>query len=260
MGFHLKCALAKVAGDEAAQVVAAMRALFPPFVMVRHFTTPFEGVIAAYDDVKQHEIFQADFAAHGFVDEDAAEEESAGAIDNRLPQLSHELGALPLAYVWVDCFGGTCMFQGHVMRDGMIVHSESRSSSAHVRLFMHLGVEEPQWHFPPFTRGFMQTGVGSGDDRLPITFFVHARWDEPFRLAAMRASMLPPPWKITIMTERDCIVVYGEQFVASINTVDDHVELRGKSFADLTLTKTLAGELADDDIALDIKDADGKPV
>ena len=252
MGFYLKCAVAKVEGEDAARVETAMRALFPAFVTVRRFTAPFAGVIAAYDYQKAEEAVPDD--------DDDAYEEACGAIDNRMPQLSHELGALPVAFVWVDCFGGTCMYNGFVMRDGVKIHTEDGSSSAHVRLFMHLGVEDAQWYFPPFSRGFMETGVGADDNRLPVTFHVHARWDESFRLAAIRASMLPPPWKVTILTERDCVVTYGEQFVASINTVDDHVELRGKSFADLTLTKTLAGELADDDIALDIKDADGKPL
>lgn len=240
MGFYLRCAIARVDNDaEAERVVTAMTTVYPPFVTVRRFSSPFTGVIAAHDPSER-------------------EDDLAWVIDEKLPQISHELGALPVAFVDVDCFGGTCMYGGHVMRDGAMVAHEPRSTSAHVRLFAHLGVDDPQWQFAPFSRGFLDTGIGA--DRLPVTFHVHARWDEPFRLAAIRATMLPSPWKVTMMTERDCVVVYGEQFVASINTIEDHVELNGKSFADLTLTKTLAGELADDDIALELKDADGKPL
>jgi hypothetical protein len=261
MGFYLRCAIAKVDDDALADKIAAqMTSLFPPFVKVRRFASPFAGVIAGYDYTKTHEDIVENFAAHGYPDEDAAYEDAYEGVDNRMRQLSSAFAALPFAYVNVDCFGGTCMYDGYVVKDGEVLHSEPFSSAAHVRLFEYLGVRDAQWHFAPFTRGFMETGEAAPEVRLPTTFYVHARWDEPFRLAAMRASMLPAPWKVTIMTERDCVVIYGDQFAASLNTVDDHVELRGQSYTDLVHTKTLAGELADDDVALDIKDADGKPL
>jgi hypothetical protein len=259
MGFYLRCAITKVDDDAVADAIAAhMTGLFPSFVTVRRFAAPFAGVIAGYDYNRTHEDIVARFAAHGYPDEDAASEDAYGAIDNRMPQLSSAFAARPFAYVNVDCFGGTCMYDGYVVKDGEVLHSEPFSSASHVRLFEYLGVRDAQWHFAPFTRGFMETGEAAADARLPTTFYVQARWDESFRLAAIRATMLPPPWKVTLMTERDCVVTYGDQFVASLNTVDDHVELRGQSYTDLTHTRTLAGELADDDVALELKDPDGK--
>jgi len=260
MGFYLRCAIAKVDdGDVADRIVQAARALFPKFVKVRRFEFPLAGVIAGYDHNKAHDLIE-DFAAHGYADEEAAYEDVAEGVDNRMGELSLAFPETPIAYVDVDCFGGTCMFSGYVVRDGLSTHSEPVSSSAHVRLFEHLGVHDPQWHFAPFTRGFMDTGVASDLARLPTTYYVHAQWDEPFRLAAMRASMLHAPWKVTIMTETSCVVVHEEDFFASLHPVDDQVEMRGKSFVDLTLTKTLAHELADDDVALELKDPDGKPL
>jgi hypothetical protein len=62
------------------------------------------------------------------------------------------------------------------------------------------------------------------------------------------------------MTEATCVIVHGDQFVASLNAVEDQVRLDAESFVDLTLTKTLAHELTNDDVALEIKDPDGKPL
>lgn len=260
MGFYLRCAIAKV--DDAAladRISAFAKELFPAFVRVRRFEAPFAGMIAAYDPSAAHEELVGNFAKHGYADEEAAYEDAAEAIDHRMGELSHEFPDVPLAFVDVDCFGGTCSYHGFVVKDGLQTHREASSSTAHVRLFAQLGVTDPQWHFEPFTRGFMETGVASHLMRQPVTYYVHARWDEPFRLAAMRASMLPPSWKVTVLTDASCIVVHGEQFVASLHPIEDQVEMHAKSFVELTLTKTLAHEIADDDVALELKDGDGKP-
>lgn len=261
MGFYLRCAIAKVDdGGLAARIVTTATELFPPFVRVRRFAQPFAGVIAGYDYVKASETIVERFAEHGYADEDAATEEVEGAVWNHMGELSLAFPDVPFAYVDVDCFGGTCAFGGFVVKDGIRTHSEPSSASAHVRLFEQLGVVEPQWHFAPFTRGFMETGIAADEIRQPVTFYVHAHWDEPFRLAAMRAAMLHAPWRVTIQTEATCIVAHGDQFVASLNAVDDHVRLDAESYVDLTLTKTLAHELTNDDVALEVKDPDGKPL
>ncbi len=261
MGFYLRCAIAKVEDDGLAdRIVQASTTLFPRFVRVRRFAAPFAGVIAAYDPAATHERLVDDFAAHGYADEDAASEDAAEAIDSRIGELSRAFPDVPFAFVDVDCFGGTCRFHGFVVRDGGSVHREDTSSTAHVRLFAQLGVADPQWHFPPFTRGFMESGVASDLSRLPITFSVQARWNERFRLTAIRASTLPAPWKVTIFSESACVVVHGEELYASLHPVEDQVELRCRSFVDLARTKVLALELVDDDIPLDLRDADGKPV
>lgn len=261
MGFYLRCAIAKVDDDTLAdRIVATAADVFPPFVRARRFTAPFHGVIAAYDPVATSEHIVDDFAAHGYPDEDTATEDVEGAVANHLGELSLAFPAVAFAYVDVDCFGGTCRYDGYVVQDGVRTHVEPGASDAHVRLFAHLGVPHPAWHFAPFTRGFMESGVASVEPRLPPTYYVHARWPEPLRLAAMRASMLPPPWKVTLLTEQSCIVEYGDKFIASLTAVEDQVELRAKSFVDLVLTKTLAYELADDDVALELKDPDGKPL
>ena len=261
MGFHLRCAIAKVDDDSVADhFVEFATALYPSFVRVRRFDAPFAGVIAAYDPQAAHDLVHDNWEVLGYADENAAIDDIEEAIESRIAHLSHEFPDTPIAFVDVDCFGGTCMYRGYVVNDGLQTYAEPASANAHVRLFEHMGVKDPQWHFPPFTRGFMDSGVASDLSRLPATYYVHAHWDEPFRLAAMRASMLPKPWQVTIMTETSCVVVHGEQFHASLNAVDDHVRLDARSFVELTLTKTLAHELTNDDVALELEDADGKPL
>jgi hypothetical protein len=261
MGFYLRCAIAKVDDSGLAdRICATATESFPSFVRCRRFDAPFAGVIAGYDPVATSERIVESFAAHGYPDEEAATEDVEGAIWNHMGELTLAFPELPFAYIDVDCFGGTCVFSGFIIKDGLRTHTEPSSSSAHVKLFAHLGVVDPQWHFAPFTRGFMETGVAADLSRLPMTYSVHARWDEPYRLAAMRAAMLPSPWKVTVHSEKGCVIVHGEQFYASLHPVDDQVEMRGKSFVELTLTKTLAHELADDDVALELRDPDGKPL
>src|SRR5262245_43017626 len=141
MGFYLRCAIAKVDDPVIAErIVVAAAELFPPFVRVRRFSQPFAGVIAGYDPTDAHEKLVDNFAAHGYADEEAAYEDAAEAIDSRIGDLSHEFPDVPFAFVDVDCFGGTCMFRGYVVKDVAVTHREEASSSAHVRLFAALGV------------------------------------------------------------------------------------------------------------------------
>src|SRR5262245_38635010 len=113
MGFYLRCAIAKV--DDAAladRISTVARELFPAFVRVRRFESPFAGVIAAYDPHQVHEDIVHAWERYGYTDEDAAYEDAEEAIHGRMADLSHEFPRVPFAYVDVDCFGGTCRYHG----------------------------------------------------------------------------------------------------------------------------------------------------
>jgi hypothetical protein len=258
MGFNLRGAVVRVDDDaEAERICAAAREVFPAFVQIQRFRVPFAGVIAAYDPIATHERIVDDYAAHGYASEDAACEAAAEAVDGTLAVLSRRFPTLPFAFVDVDCFGGACTYHGHVTRDGMTTFRAEPSPRAHQELFARLDVANPGWHFAPFTRGFMESGVALDLSRLPITYSVHARWEEPHRLAAIRATMLPLPWKVTIYSETSVVIVHGESFYASLHPVDGGVELRGRSFVDLDQTRQLARELADDEVALEVRRPSG---
>lgn len=61
-----------------------------------------------------------------------------------------------LTFVWIhaECFGGTCIYDGEVYRDGLML-AEERGEGALSRLVAHLGISlPPSEFFVPFVRGY----------------------------------------------------------------------------------------------------------
>jgi hypothetical protein len=80
---------------------------------------------------------------------------------NLLDQVGEEVRWLSqnyphLAFVWIhaECFGGRCVYDGEVYRDGQIL-TEEKGEGALSRLVAYLGVSLPlNEFFAPFVRGF----------------------------------------------------------------------------------------------------------
>ena len=79
-----------------------------------------------------------------------------------------------------------CMFEGHVIRDGS-GRIASRARRARTCGYSRTSASMRAVALRAFTRGFMKTGAAPMRVACATTFYVHARWDESFHLAAMRA-------------------------------------------------------------------------
>src|SRR5687768_6638987 len=162
MGFSLRCAIATAAGDDEARrlIEAAMSDL--PHVAARRFDAPFDGVLAGVDWQRLLEDYHEDPSRFAYADEDAAHDGIAEGVRQGLPALSRRFPGKPFAYVDIDCFGGTCFYEGCIVIDGSVDATIARSQRGHLELLARLGVGELAWHFPPFERGFLAGGEPSG--------------------------------------------------------------------------------------------------
>jgi hypothetical protein len=90
-------------------------------------------------------------------DEDRAEE-LAWSIEQNLPEWTRMYPAIPFVYLRAECFGGVCLYSGHVCQNGVMLEraeDPDEGGDALVRLVRALGVElGPGRYFEPFTRGF----------------------------------------------------------------------------------------------------------
>lgn len=118
----------------------------------RLISEPFHGIgVAAPDDILTY---------GGHTEEEYEQaEELAWAIEQELVEWSRQYPATCFVFLRTECFGGTCLHEGYVCRDGDIREraedADEDDDDALPRLIRALGIElgTPP-HFEPFTRHF----------------------------------------------------------------------------------------------------------
>src|SRR5262245_2369748 len=230
MGYSLRCAIARCADDDqAARLLAAAASL--PHVTVRRFRDPFDGVIAGSHYLDVWDAYTDDPEASGYASEDDAMAAIYEGIEGGLPALSRGFPGVAFAYIDVDCFGGTCLYGGHVVVDGGVVFRLPRPShSGHVELLEKLGVTI-DWHFAPFTRGFLLREDAAGPIRRAIAGVIDGelRFTLPALTMHLRGE-LAPPWAMPIVARDTLILTYGDDdLLLSLNATGDVIAFGGRA-------------------------------
>lgn len=191
MGFYLHCAVARTADDaEAAAMLAVARAL--PVTRAQPITAPFAGIVATSrrrrcGGGREHDGGRAGLGAS----EDDACEAGCAAEEEGLNPLVRAFPHVRFAVIDVECFGGRCVYQGHIIGPGERV-SVGTSGIAHQQLLAALGAVDPPWNFAPFTRGFFEHGeASSGPPRRQVLCHVAGTLRDVIGLALLR-----PPWQV----------------------------------------------------------------
>ena len=81
-------------------------------------------------------------------------------MEDGLPEWSRAFPDVTFAVVSVDCFGGTCLYGGYVVRAGDTLVRVEAESAGHRELLGRIGVHLSENHFPPFARGYFEYGRG----------------------------------------------------------------------------------------------------
>jgi hypothetical protein len=233
MGFSLRCAIATAAGDDEARrlIEAAMSDL--PHVAARRFDAPFDGVLAGVDWQRLLEDYHEDPSRFAYADEDAAHDGIAEGVRQGLPALSRRFPGKPFAYVDIDCFGGTCLYEGCIVIDGSVDATIARSQRGHLELLARLGVGELAWHFPPFERGFLAGGEPSGPAapvRREILGVVtgSVRGIEIERLGVILVAGLDAPWRVPAAGSTILLEAGAEDILLSCNRRGEAIEVGGR--------------------------------
>jgi hypothetical protein len=207
VGFHLHAAICACDAAAAAEVEAAMRALIPA-ADVRRMSDPFDGVIAGhvYDSYEDW------------------------CVEDAMPALSARLGARPVGFVDVDCFGGVCMYGGAVRRDGAVAWTAGRASQdGHQRVLAAMGLPASDRYFAPFTRAFWDGESAPAERRRPITCALRGTVDGPFRPLALALARVDG-WRVTIANDTTLVIVCGADDLAlSLNDRGGTLELGGRA-------------------------------
>jgi hypothetical protein len=240
MGLQLHCAVARVDGDTAEQILVFVRGT--RFIQARRITEPFAGIVAGYDATAAQETVYEEQIAAG-VNEDDASEAGADAFWNGLDPLVAAFPHVRFAIIRVDCFGGTCRYDGHTTGPGEHVQVAS-SHDAHQRLLAALGAVDPPWYFAPFTRGFFERGAPPpGPQRRQVRCWISGTLrDAPL----VGVALLAPPWRVANASERHAILVHGDDDLhLSLNVVGDALDLRVSSHLEPEPTAARIAELVE---------------
>jgi hypothetical protein len=232
VGYNLRCAIARCADDaQAARLTAAAVELLP-HVSARRFADPFDGVLAGSEYQDVWEACSDDPARFAYASEDEAMGAILYGILDGLPVLSLRFPGVAFAYVDLDCFGGTCLFDGHVVVDGDVVFRLPRAAhSGHVELIGKLGVKIG-WHFPPFARGFLRGGDDEAPLRRAIAGVIQGQL-RGFTLPALTIHLrgeLSPAWQMPIVARDTVILAYAdEDLTLSLNAKGGAIDFDGRA-------------------------------
>src|SRR5262245_33190885 len=244
MGFRMRCAVARVEDNAlAARMIELARSL--PHLTAQRLENPWRGVAIGSDP---------DDLADRFADDDTAYEAALEAVDGGFDAVFAAYPDVPFACIDADCFGGTCRYSGRTVGPGTAVTASG--SDAHQQLLAAIGVVDPPWYFAPFTRGFFETGVEpEGPQRRAVLCYVSGTLTGmSIGAATIAATLLAPPWAVTIAMPSSAVLQRGDDLFASINVsrkssgnpADDALELSASSHVDADTTAGWIEELIDE--------------
>lgn len=192
---------------------------------------PFLAAVAGMDVWKVIEDWEKHPDRYRFGDSEEAHETLLGAFEEKMPDLSRLFPGVAFAYVWLECFGGVCLFEGFVARDGVVVFRQSSSHDGHCAILAAAGAPIAGWAFEPFTRGWFEGAeppeVMRRGIRGRIQGTISGNGIEVVGMALL--ADLRPPWKVWRMGE-SWLGAHGEEDVSlSLNpNPDGSIDLGGR--------------------------------
>ena len=83
-----------------------------------------------------------------------------GDVEDGVPEWSRAFPDVTFAFVSVDCFGGTCLYGGYVVRGGETLVRVEAAPAGHRELLAHVGMNLHGDDFVPFGRGYFAHARG----------------------------------------------------------------------------------------------------
>ena len=155
MGMNLKNIITDFTSAEDLRIMTEIESSFQ-FAQVKQFDSQFKGIVGQINEAKlENAIYREEgfLAKHGFSDEDEFYEKLMD-FEDEVVEFSKKFPEKLFAYVGVDCFGGTCMYDGLVAKNGEIVFHQEPDYAGHVNLLQQINRKFKKVYFEPFTRDF----------------------------------------------------------------------------------------------------------
>lgn len=237
MSYTLTCIVARC--DDAKAVDAILDAAMGSFRFMarRRLETPFKGLIVAYDSQAVWEDYEAHPEKYPFANEDEAYEGlNSEQVYLDLLEFSRRFPQQLFGFIDVDCFGGVCGYDGHVVRAGEALFTTATAASdGHQQVLRQLGLVTPEWYFEPFTRGYFAPGYQPPESKprgITGSLRGQVRGTGVGALFPHLLTELVSPWRVWNLMDT-WMVSHGEADVwFSLNLRgEDTLELGGRTHA-----------------------------
>lgn len=118
-----------------------------PFYTGKQITKPFAGIGVRCPDPEMETETDEEYEKA---------KENAYKLEDELPAFSQSFPDMTFVFVCANCFGGTCIYSGYIVRNGQLELELDDINKANLKQLMRpLGIGL-FWsgHFEPFVRGF----------------------------------------------------------------------------------------------------------
>lgn len=152
MGLTLRNIITKIDGKNDDLIIEKINSYFP-YIKTKKFNSGIEGIVG---QINEHEIERETysnpekFEGKNF---DGIFEEILEFEDNTI-EFSKIFPDKKFAYIYVDCFGGTCLYSGFIVENGKVLQNQIYDYPGHISLLKVLDTNYEGFYFEPFTRDF----------------------------------------------------------------------------------------------------------
>jgi len=174
MGMNIKNIITTQNGIDDNEVLTAIIREFP-YLKVKLFHSNMDGIVGQLDE--QLPQTYSDSPEQWAIFNVSNEEELLDKLfsfDDSVIAFSKLFPDRKFAYIYVDCFGGVCTYDGLVAQDGEVIFRQPYKDGGHITLLQQLQPDYKEYYFAPFTRDFF-TKKGSITGRIK-DFTVAGLW------------------------------------------------------------------------------------
>lgn len=137
----------KVDADTVTQVICAAKSRWPTISLPLPNRSYRNRILFAPPELTDY-LFNDDSSYE-------AAQETTHTIADGLNEFSKTFPLVRFAYIFADCFGGTCLYSGFVVQDGVETLRVNGERNGHRKLLRDIGFWT-WYHFTPFTRGYFE--------------------------------------------------------------------------------------------------------
>ena len=130
------------------------------FFNVKVFNSPFNGIIGQLDVNKMYYECEElnEWEKYGLKTTDEIMDKMYD-FEIELIDFSKLFSNKIFGYIEIDCFGGTCYYEGFIIINGEIIYKQESAKDGHINILKRINKEYDGYYFEPFTREFINKNV-----------------------------------------------------------------------------------------------------
>ncbi len=154
MGLRLKNIITDYKSEEDITFIREFEKSFQ-FVQAKRFNAQFQGIIGQIDERKiEQNCYDEEFLQNNNCRNLDDVFEIIYEFEDKISVFSEKFPNKSFVYIDVDCFGGTCLYKGFIVKNGEISYRQESTYDGHIKLLERLNQDFKEWNFEPFSRDF----------------------------------------------------------------------------------------------------------